>query len=367
MRFVFAGYVHYSNDFDSPDAWLQRTNAYTGILQALARHNEVISIEQINYQGRQFSNGVDYHFRRYPRLALRYFPQKLNRYIKQLRPDVVVIHSLNFPFQVILLRLMLGRRVKIMVQNHAEKPANGIKKHLQRLASRCTDAYLFASYAMGLDWVKAGSLSSPLKIHEAMEVSSVFYPIDKTEARQRTGADGNPVFLWVGRLNANKDPLCVLRAFLKYAAKHPDARLYMLYHTEELLQEVKTLLDENEHGPSVTLIGKVPHAELLYWLNSADFILSGSHYEGSGASVCEAMSCGCVPIVTDILSFRMITNNGDCGMLYPPGDEQALLETLLQTDNIDITEKRQKSLAYFKSHLSFDAIAKCMAEIAYSL
>lgn len=367
MRFVFASYV-YSPDFHEPEAWLKRINAYAGIQEALSRTNEVISIEQINYRGRHLSGGVDYRFERYTAAALRYYPRELNQFIKSLQPDVVVIQSLNFPLQVMLLRLVLGRQVKIIVQNHAERPATGFKKHLQRLADNCIDAYVFASYAMGVEWVAAGNLASAAKIHEAMEVSSVFYPVNGEIAKQHTGVTGNPVFLWIGRLNTNKDPVNVVKAFLRFTQQESNARLYMIYHTDELLPDIQALLAaQSELAHTVILIGKVAHADLLYWLNSADFIISGSHYEGSGAAVCEAMSCGCVPVVTDILSFRMITNNGDCGILYPPGDENALLEALYKTRQIDLWNKKKRSLDYFKTNLSFEAIALQIERIAQSL
>jgi glycosyltransferase involved in cell wall biosynthesis len=111
----------------------------------------------------------------------------------------------------------------------------------------------------------------------------------------------------------------------------------------------------------------VPHPELLYWYNSADYILSASYYEGSGTAICEAMSCGCIPIVTDIFSFRMITNNGNCGLLYKAGNEGALLLALKQTVQLDVKQTRDKCLAYFSTNLSFDAITAKIEAIALSL
>ena len=76
-----------------------------------------------------------------------------------------------------------------------------------------------------------------------MQASSVFQPANKTDARKQTGIDGHPVFLWVGRLDANKDPLTVIRAFLQFLNNQPAARLYMIYQEEKLLQEVRHLID----------------------------------------------------------------------------------------------------------------------------
>lgn len=365
MKFVFASYV-FTKEYKSPEAWIDRIKAYTGILEALAKNHEVISIEQIDYEGQYAKDGVQYYFKRFTGVGL-LFPRRLHVFIKSQKPDVVVIQSLHFPLQVIQLRLRLGRKTKIIIQNHAEKPFKGIKKYLQKLADRCTDAYLFASNDLGMEWVKDNNLASAEKIHEVMEVSSVFSPMDKAQAKQHTGVTGDPVFLWVGRLNDNKDPLTVVRAFLQLAESKPSARLYMIYHTEELLAEIKELLGRAPQKDSVILVGKVPHMDLQYWFNSADIILSGSHYEGSGTAVCEAMSCGCMPIVTDIFSFRMITDNGKCGFLYEAGNEDALVAALKQIQQTDISEKQKSSLEYFRANLSFEAIARRIQEVVASL
>ena len=362
MRFIFASYVR-TSDLDDPAGWIKRTRAYAGIHKLLAIDHEVISIEQINFEGKYFENGVNYHFVRLSKTG-RYLPEKLHRYIKSLTPDVVVIHGLHFPLQVIQLRYRLGKNVKIIIQNHAEKPFMGIKKYFQRWADKYVDAYFFASRDMGLDWVKKGNLASPQKIHEVMELSSVFYPISKREAKIQTGANGEPVFLWVGRLNENKDPMNVVRAFLQFVEIHPAARLYMIYHTSELLPEIIHLLKHHSNKDAVSLIGEVPNEELLYWYNTADFVISGSYYEGSGTAICEAMSCGCIPIVTDIFSFRMITENGNCGFLYEAGNQHALLTALLNTPGIDREQKRNACLRYFASNLSFEAIARHFQDIA---
>lgn len=355
-----------SMEVSSPEAWFERTAPYLGILECLAVNDKVINVKRINHENNVIHRGIDYRFI-HTGHADEAFPRTLIRYVKNLNPDIVLVQGLHLPMQVIMLRKALGKKVKFIAQNHAEKPALGLKKTLQKLADRRIDAYLFASHDLGADWVKQGIISSPKKIHEVMEVSSTFGPMDKMEALEKTGAKGSPVFLWVGRLDANKDPLTVLRAFLRFTCVYPDARLYMVYHTEELLQDVKDLLARFDLSKTVTLIGKLPHAELQYWYNSADIIVSGSYYEGSGTAICEAMSCGCMPVATDIPSFRMITNNGKCGLLYTPGDEEELLATLKKIQGINIAEKQQLSLEYFKSNLSFVAIARQIQAIAGSL
>lgn len=365
MKFVFASYV-YTKEFKDPELWLKRINAYTGIQCAFSINSEVISIEQIDYEGSSIKNGVHYKFIKLSAFQ-RLIPLKLHSYILSQNPDVIIIQGLHFPLQVIQLGILNRKKIKIIAQHHAEQPFTGFKKYIQRIAGYFIDAYLFASKPMGLGWVNKGNLSSPQKIHEVMEVSSHFSPVIKEIARAKTGVNAKPAFLWVGRLNENKDPLTVVKAFLKFAAISTEARLYMIYQTDELLDEIRQLLKASPHGNQIILVGRILHDDLLYWFNSSDFLLSGSHYEGSGTVVCEAMACGCVPIVTDINSFRMITDNGRCGLLYNIGDENDLLDALIKTQTIDLKKKQKNCLNYFRSNLSFEAIANRIQEIAAGL
>jgi glycosyltransferase involved in cell wall biosynthesis len=365
MKFIFAGY-DFIKEYSDPKVWLHRIRMYNGILEALGKKHDVLSIHQINYVGEHIDNDVNYSFVRTSKIG-RYLPAKLHRFIKKQNPDVVVVQGLHNPLQVMQLRLALGPKVGIIVHHHGERPFIGIKKYLQLWASRHVDGYVFASHDIGMEWIKNGNISDTKRIHEVMEVSSVFYPIEKTIARARTGVDAETAFLWVGRLNENKDPLCVVKAFLRYADTAPSAQLYMIYQTEELLPEIQTILDTHPNKNAVVLVGPVPNDDLLYWYNSVDFIISGSHYEGSGTAVAEAMSCGCVPILTNIPSFRMITDNGHCGILYNAGDEAALLSALMLTQQMDVAAKSKKCLSYFNARLSFEAIARQFEAIAESL
>jgi glycosyltransferase involved in cell wall biosynthesis len=362
VRVVSTSYIN-SPGFTDPESWLDRISFHTGILESLAAHHEVESIEQINYQGKLQRNGVAYHFLNFKKPRL-YFPRKLHHFIKKLGPDVVLVNGLIFPLQLIQLRWSLGKKVKIIVQHHAERPRRRLGMILQRLADRYVSNYLFTAREMGMEWVRLGIIADPEKITEVMEASSVFQVMDKEKALATTGVRGKPVFLWVGRLDRNKDPLTVVRAFLAFLHHRPRARLYMIYQTEDALAGIRLLLEQNDQGrQAVELVGRVPHRELQGWYNSADFILSGSHYEGSGIAVCEAMSCGCIPVLTDIASFRKMTGRGFCGLLYEPGKEQDLLARLLQAAGMDLEKEREKVLQQFHRELSFEAIAGRIHEV----
>lgn len=366
MKIIFVSYVH-TPDYKNPAEWLEHIKFYTGVHQALAKKHEVISIELIDFEGEYVQNFVHYQFKRISKPEL-YFPVKLHHFIKATKPDVVIVHGLHFSFQIIQLRMVLGKYVKIIAQHHAEAPFKRFRKPLQQLADKYINAYLFASKEIGLEWVEQGNLASAAKIFEVMEVSSTFYPLESEKNSIGLNNKKAIIFLWVGRLNGNKDPLTVVKAFLQFSLVFPSAKLFMIYQSEELLPELLALLDKcPTEKYAITLIGKIPHQDLLYWYNNSDFIISGSKYEGSGTAVCEAMSCGGIPIVTDIPAFRMITNYGQFGLLYKPGNPDDLRSTLIKAVENDLVEMRTQVIAHFKDKLSFDAIASGIEQVILSV
>ena len=366
MKIVSTSYVN-TSDYKEPEKWLQRISFYTGLLEELAKQYEVESIEQINYSGTLKKNSVTHHFLNFKKKKL-HFPFALHRHIKKLNPDIVFVNGFIFPFQIIQLRKTLGKGVKIIVLHRAEKPFNGIKRYLQKQADKEVNAYLFASNEFGKDWITKGIIKDPGKIYEVMQSSSIFYPGDKTTAKKILNINNDPTFLWVGRLDANKDPLTVIKAFIKYLSIYPSAKLYMIYQQDQLLPEIKKIIDANRNlRDSIALVGAIEHTQLQNWYNAADFIISGSHYEGSGIAVCEAMSCGCIPIITNIMSFRRMTGPGKCGLLYQPGNTEDLLSALLKTNEMNVEIESEKVLSQFKHELSFEAIANKITQVIDSL
>ncbi len=357
MRIIHLSYK-YVPEYSNPDDWLQRISFSIGVLESKALYAEVIGIYNINYKGVLNRSGVVYHFPNFKKWGLR-FPFLFNNYVKQLNPDVVIVHGLLFPWQVIMLRWWVSKRLIIIAQHHAEKPLRNIRKWVQKRADNYIGAYLFSSLDLGMLWIDKGQINGPQKIKIVMGTSSPFYVADKKASRIKTNVYGDAVFLWVGGLDSNKDPLVVVRAFIHFVKQFPTANLYLIYQTFQLLEEIKKVLANSPLASnSIHLIGKVENQELQHWYNSADFIISSSHYEGSGIAVCEGLSCGCIPILTNIPSFRMMTDNGRFGILYEVGSEEALLNALQNSMMLNRESEKEKVVEWFKKELSFDANAK---------
>ncbi|WP_341225349.1 glycosyltransferase family 4 protein [uncultured Arcticibacterium sp.] len=288
---------------------------------------------------------------------LRFFPLSLFFFLRKHKPSIVFVHGFIFPLQLLFLYCFISGSTKVIVQHHAEKPyQNRIKRWFQKIAYSRADAYLFTSKGLAQIFVEDKIIRDSNLIHEVMEFSSRF--INRNMNRPAHS------FLWIGRLDANKDPITMLKGFRLYLYHNPKAKLNMIYASAIIEDEVKLYIKENEMSAAVKLLGKIPHDRLEVLFNSSVFFISASHYEGMGIAFCEAMSCGCIPIGTNIAPFRSMTDDRACALLFEPGNEVDLFNKLKESERIDIEKMRELVLLQFKNKLSFNAIGRRIEEVA---
>ncbi|MDH7460780.1 glycosyltransferase family 4 protein [Chitinophagaceae bacterium 26-R-25] len=314
-------------------------------------------------------NGVPYHFFKNNNRFFS-FPLKTFLYIRKRQPEIVLTQGLSFPFQVLMLRLFAKSKTRIIAQHHGERCARSVVKRMfERFADKYIDAYLFNTPEYAEERLQLGLISYQDKILLLPEGSNTFQKKDKKEARMQAGIESEgTVFLWVGRLNDNKDPLTILQAFSKYLSYNADAQLYMIYQTEDLLWAVTDLLNQNDllFG-HVHLLGKRDRNELEMWYNAADYFITGSHNEYGGYALLEAMACGCVPIATNIPTMQRYLQHGETGFLFPPGDVDVLSLLLTILDQYDLEEMSQKVADHFRANYSFEKIATELCDICTAL
>lgn len=358
-------YAH--TDMSTAQQVIKKHAVANGYARHLHQKLDLLFVKHAAFEGFDDHDGILRHFFR-SRNKFWHIPFKSHRFIRSAKPDIVLVQGLVFPLQTLILRMMLPRRTKMVVQHHAELPASGIKGLIQKWAFRSVDAFMFTDHGNANKWISRAILPGYAKIYEVLEASTGIRGLGKTASRSKLNLPGGPIFLWVARLNQTKDPLTVLTAFEQYLQEQPGARLYIIHQTDDLLPKVLARLTASiQLARAVKLIGKVPNEQLAAWFSAADFYLSGSHNEGSGYALIEAMACGCVPIVTDIPSFRKITGNGQYGLLYPPGNSNALLNQLRKSSQINIEERSAAARAYFTENLTDKVIADAMYQMCVEL
>jgi glycosyltransferase involved in cell wall biosynthesis len=347
----------YDDDLSDAEALLARCHTLVGWAEALAEAGVQSSVvhrfrRNVDLQ----RNGVEYRFRAIG----------LHRAIDELAPDIVHVNGLGFPMQTWRCRRRLSPATTLIVQDHASgeprvgaSPARRLHDAIRRRAMRSVDAFFFVADVQADPWRRHGLIEFVQPVYEVMEASTWFRPMARQPARAMTGIDGEPALLWVGRLNANKDPITVLDGFDRVLREFPSASLTMLSGAGDLEREVRERIAASPRlAPNVTLAGSVPRDRLPAFYSAADLFVLGSHHEGSGYALIEACACGAVPVVTDIPAFRVITRSGAIGALWPTGDSgafaTALREAILASGSDQVRERVKR---HFDEVLSWRAVA----------
>ena len=271
--------------------------------------------------------------------------------IKRFNPEVVYVEGLGYPHFILVLKFVLNSSAKFVVRDHADRLPRKVIMPLFQLADNYIDSYLFTSKAMGKEWIEAKIIKSEDKIIECVEGSTRFSYSE--EITKKTNQ-----FLWVGRLDKNKDPLTVLEAFSEYVKIERNAVLKMIFNSDILLDEVKVKIEKENLLNHVQLIGNVPHENIENYFKESTFFMLGSYKEGGPFSLIEAMACGCIPIVTNIPALKKMLDNGKFGFMYHPGNAEELKQILFGLKHQDLDFQRKEVLNWFEKELSNRAIAE---------
>ena len=365
LKIVQANAV-YDQDLRDANALLDRYHTLTEWSAAMAAAGAQVSVVQrFHTDGRIERDGVTYEFVKdlqVPWLSTRAAPAEFVTAIAKHDADVVHVNGLIFPQLVAAIRKAVGTRIAIVVQHHGgEFPIRGggpvglWRRSRWRGGLAAADAASFTAREQAEPWHAAGVLGDQ-RILEIVEAGTTLRHVDRQRARTAIGNAGNPLILWVGRLTTNKDPLTVLDGLERALPTFPNAAVAMVFGDDTLIEAV----DHRVRGSRilserVTLAGRISRDELPNYYGAADVFVSGSHSEGSGYALIEAMSAGLVPVVTDIPSFRAIA--GTCGARWTPGDAGAFAASLTQVCRSDLSEQRARVIEHYHAVLRWEAIA----------
>ncbi len=136
-----------------------------------------------------------------------------------------------------------------------------------------------------------------------------------------------PWLLFVGRLNEQKNPVLLLRAFR--AARNRVSCKLVIAGDGPLRPEVERAIGSLQLSDDVILLGWAQNPYAL--MKRATALVLPSNYEGSANVVLEAMAVGCPVIATDSPGgSREALLDGKAGVLVPPGDEAALVAAIAE-------------------------------------
>jgi len=178
---------------------------------------------------------------------------------------------------------------------------------------------------------------------QAAALPGSFSPQRALAERERHRAGGPPVFLFVGRLSAEKGIPTLLDAFARLRERVADARL-RLAGTGPQRAELDARVDALGIGDAVAFVGSLQDEPLSREYYGATCLVLPSRSEPWGLVVNEALSHGCPTIASDRCGcVPELIVDGVSGYTFPAGDAAALERTML--DAIDAFADARRTAA----------------------
>ena len=345
------------NDRRAPEQLLRDWYSLPYVADAAAVHHRVSVVQACVHRCRLRRGNVDYHFVP-PDGATSFGNGEFAATIASLEADVFHVQGLGFARDVIALNER-APSVPIVLQDHADRVPRFWRRRQSRRAFAAVRGIAFCAKEQSQPFASAGLLPPGVEIFEIAQWSAPFTPGEQGAARAATGLHGDPCLLWVGHLNDNKDPLTVLEGVSRASLQLPNLQLWCCYATAPLLARVRARIDSDAQlRGRVHLLGPTAHDRMESLMRAADLFVLGSHREGSGCALIEAMACGLAPVVTDIPSFRTLTGRGAVGRLWAPGDAQQCAAAILAAAEEPRALARSRTHAHFQLTASQEALGR---------
>ena len=249
---------------------------------------------------------------------------RVARYVSRMAPDVVHVHSAAIMY--ILIAAICMRNIKYFATLHSEA-----KREAGKGLPRWIRLILF----------KLG-LVTPITISEESEKSfekfygystnmihngCVPYVINhETNSHLRMYRNNvDYLFIHVGRIHGVKNQLMLVESFKRIVEKGVNARLLIAGRAEDknIFEQLKSYFTER-----IVYIGEQTDIRALMSVSDA-FCLS-STMEGMPITIIEAMSVGCIPIVTPVGGCKDMIIDGKNGFISTDVSEIAYQEALLR-------------------------------------
>lgn len=190
-------------------------------------------------------------------------------------------------------------------------------------------------------------------VHEAADPEFAPRPGAAARVRTKWKVDGR-YLLFVGGLDARKDPHALLRAWTAARVIHPDLNL------------VIAGVPGRQAPPSMAgalQLGRVDDDELADLYSAAGCLVFPSRYEGFGLPCVEAMACGCPVAAFRNSSLPEVV--GDAGRLVEDGNAEALGEAAAEM--VGERERWSRSGLRRARQFSWDRAARATISVYESL
>lgn len=199
-----------------------------------------------------------------------------------------------------------------------------------------------------------------LAIEPRASVRVIGNPVPVPDALPEERDSGRPEVLFLGRLREKKGVFDLVRAIPLVLKRVPDAVFTLAGDGE--MEAVRRLAVALGVSDAVRLPGWIKEAEKDAELSAARVLALPSYFEGLPVCVLEAMAAGVPVVATPVGGIPELLADGECGLLVPRGDVDALAEALVVALE-DAGRRRRLRESAFRRVVNYYAIQGVLRQL----
>ena len=174
-------------------------------------------------------------------------------------------------------------------------------------------------------------------------------------------ATAQPLFVSVGRLQANKGFHVMARALQRASADLPQGWAWVVVGDGPERAAIETAAESI--AGQVHFAGRLSDADLHSVVASADWFVHPTLFEGSSIVTLEAMAHGVPVVASNAGGVPDKVIDGESGFLVPPGDSEALAEALTRAAATEGAAMGDAGRRHCEQNFGWDALIERYVEI----
>jgi len=265
----------------------------------------------------------------------------------------------------LVLRYLLGKRLKLMFTSASQRAQTGLTRWLIRRM----DAVVATSEKT------AQYLEGPAKvIMHGIDTEGFSPAVDRAALRDRLGLPQAGLMIGCyGRIRAQKGTDVYVDAMIRLLQAHTDVIALVMGRATEKYVRFETELKDKVRAAGLSdrllFLPEVPPEAMADWYRVLDVYIAPQRWEGFGLTPIEAMACGCPVIATRVGAFEDLVKAGETGLLIDPGDVDQMVDATqsLVSERERLATMRAASRAHVLDRFSIEREARALIRIYRTL
>lgn len=354
-------------------------------MAALGHHVHIVSLTgKGQWDFKAFENKISVHQFELKKYSFKFirkleciFPLSVwhhGRSIKRILPTIVNDHAIDIieatDWGMDAWAYMLTRKTPVCVRLHGypgfknEFDSNTLKKwsknYIKWVIQR--NHISRADLVTGVSEAYANFVRQAWKLKEK-SIQIIPIAVDLNVFRPSNLPREDHSILFAGRLEKHKGMEVIDQAISIVLKQMPNIKFYFAgedHKYNETKQTWSQHLTENHGLENIVFLGSLPTKELVRRYQQSTICIVPSLYEPGGTVAFEAMACGCPVLASGVGGLTEVIQDGQTGLLTPPGDATALagrLMELLNNKQLRL-EISRKALDSIHQNFNLNAIAQ---------